>query len=300
MNKTQKIILLILSAALAMAVFAGCGDTKIDQSKEVSVTLDAYIASISYTEKDESGTSTEYYTSSITMSGHPGQTVSAVLDKTSLSDFKLVCEDDVFEGWIVYNEQVTVDSDGFEMVTFERAQDELLSDKQMRSYKLGENNVTFVAKWKGIPNDEYVDMYEGTGDDFEDDDPYSGYYLSLIANGGVIYMGESEPYDDIALGGYALLTDETLNAAIDDKIVKVEKDRATFDGWKIYTANDYDIVYEEPKNLAANEICIYLGSEIYGYQVLKDYELYGENLTTEEMINIQCEDVHYFVIASWK
>ena len=113
-------------------------------------------------------------------------------------------------------------------------------------------------------------------------------------------MGESEPYDDIALGGYALLTDETLNAAIDDKIAKVEKDGASFDGWKIYTANDYDIVYEEPKNLAANEICIYLGSEIYGYQVLKDYELYGENVTTEEMINIQCEDVHYFVIASWK
>ena len=299
MNKTKTIILLI-AAVLALSVFVGCGDEKIDESKEVSVTLDAYIASISYTEKDESGTSTEYYTSSITMSGHPGQTVAAVLKSASMDDFKLVCEDDVFEGWIVYNEQVTVDSDGFEMITFERAQDELLSDKQMRSYKPRENNVTFVAKWQGVPDEEYCDMYENSGDDFDDDDPYNGYYLSLIANGGVIYIGESEPYDDIALGGYALLTDETLNTAIDDKIVKIEKDGATFDGWKIYTANDYDIVYEEPKNLAASEICIYLGSEIYGYQVLKDYELYGENVTTEEMINIQCEDMHYFVIASWK
>ena len=299
MNKTKTITLLI-TALLALSVFVGCGDKKIDESKEIFVTLDGYIASINYTEKNESGTSTEYCTSSITMSGHPGQTVSAVLKSASMDDFKLVCEDDVFEGWIVYNEQVTVDSDGFEMITFERAQDELLSDKQMRSYKPGENNVTFVAKWQGVPDEEYCDMYENSGDSFDDDDPYSGYYLSLISNGGVIYMGESEPYDDIALGGYALLTDETLNAAIDDKIVKVEKDGATFDGWKIYTANDYDIVYEEPKNLAANEICIYLGNEIYGYQVLKDYELYGENITTEEMINIQCEDVHYFVIASWK
>ena len=305
--KNTRIILMLLAALLAFSLLAACGkqdteqdDQSADGQTELYATIDVYsmTCELAYTETDADGQSYESSSMSVAFAVKGGQTIREALDASGFKDLKVKGDGDTLEGWIAYKENTYTDSDGFAWPYYERISETLLTDEEMFGATLTDCNMTYVAKWQSISDAEYADMYESSG--ITDSGFEPEYSLSLLANGGTIYTGESEPYDDIAMGGYTFGAGKTLGEVIDKKIAKAEKDGATFIGWTVYSAEDYTIVNEEPKNLADNQMSIYLGSELYGYQVLTNYALCAENATTDEMTAIVTESLHYFVTANWK
>lgn len=304
----KKLLSILCSLLLAAGILAGCsgGDSSIsssdggnEQLQEVYLTLDAYsmVGMLSCYEDDGTGTMAENLTGAYSFIAHPGQSVSQVLEQAGVANISVVSEEDTFEGWMVYKETITLDADGFETHTFELISgDSLFTMDELLEQEMSDFSVYYVAKWAGISPEEYYEMYEQTYNSFDED--YIEYYLSLYSNDGVIYMGEEEPYYEIDLGGYALVTGSTLGDAIDTPIQRVEKEGAAFTGWSVYTAPVYDVLAEAPDALNENELGIDMGD--YGYLLLQDYCFYSENATTDELCSIICEEIHYFAVPNWE
>ena len=300
----KKTLLLLAAALFLTAALAGCGKSAApaqsapDEGVETTLTIDGYSAVgwLFFYEKDQEGNTTECETGSISISAYSGLTVAEVLDAVGISNLTIVGHGQIFEGWLVYRDVVTVDSDGFEFIHYEKAQPELCTPEELMATKLTDEPITFVAKWQSVSDEEYYDMYEAVHLDDEGEAEES-FYLSLYSNGGVIYMGESEPYEDVALSGSTLYEGDLMADVLSAPIQKVEKAGATFTGWAIYTAPDYEVVMVEPTDLAVGDRVIDMGQ--YGYLVLRNADVYRENATTEELSAIVCEATHYFAIPNW-
>ena len=302
----KKIMLLLATIAFLMATVMGCSQSNDkaaettqeatwDESTEVYVSIDAYSfdAMLSYVDSMFEDQAEQCETMSLSLMGYRGQTIAQALEMSKMSELAVVCETDVFEGWMVYKQVITVDEDGWENYSYEKISgDKLYTTEEMLADQLKDYSVTYVAKWESVPDSEYYDMYEAVWD--EDGE---SYYLSMYSNGGGIFF-ESDPTDGMALIGSQLTAGDTIANVLGDAIVSVEKEGATFAGWMIYTATDYDNVEEEVTDLAEDQFLLSLGD--YGYQLLYGYEVCMENATTEELEGIVCEDLHYFAVPVWE
>lgn len=153
-----------------------------------------------------------------------------------------------------------------------------------------EEDYTEIEDSENIVEEEYTEC--------ETEEEYlESYSLTLFADGGSIYFDAEEPYD-VELGAYSLETGKTLGEMIDNEILSVEKDGATFLGWQVYTSGAHEMSEEEVTTLEDGQKCISIGD--YGYVLLSDSEEYEELLSTEDMRKVTCDEKDYWVIAEWE
>ena len=135
----KKTLLLLAAALFLTAALAGCGKSAApaqsapDEGVETTLTIDGYSAVgwLFFYEKDQEGNTTECETGSISISAYSGLTVAEVLDAVGISNLTIVGHGQIFEGWLVYRDVVTVDSDGFEFIHYEKAQPELCTPEEL-------------------------------------------------------------------------------------------------------------------------------------------------------------------------
>ena len=304
----KKKLSMLLSAVLALSVLTACGtsapvapapeqEPAVEDRPELWVNVDgSMFGGLTYDEKDMDGNVIEGWTGCICMTGYEGQSLGEVLENNGYANFAAVSEGDELEGWLVYAENTVEDEDGFEHWLYARVTDELYTTEEMLALPLEQDNLTYMAKWTSISDEEYYQTYEAV---VEYEDPYNDYYLSIVANGGEAFREGAGEDDGIAIGGYSMMTGASMSEIMEGPIVEVKKDGAVFAGWDVYTALDYDVFYdEEPTEVGENDLLVDMDQ--FGSLVIYDYQTLGEKLSLEEFNDLCCEEMHYFAIASWE
>ena len=198
-----------------------------------------------------------------------------------------------FEGWIEYKVYTTYDEEGFTTDTYEKVSgDTYYTTEELLAKPAPDYSVLYVAKWADVSVDEYYKLYELVDDGLD-------LYLSIYANGGSIWCGEEEPYE-IGLSVNSIETGQTFGLMMgsDSPITSVEMAGYTFAGWNVYTGETVEWVEEEVTDLDDTMICLEFGD--YGYALIHNYKLVGENITTEELYDTVCEGTEYVALASWE
>ena len=121
--------------------------------------------------------------------------------------------------------------------------------------------------------------------------------LTIYANGGVMMIGEENPYE-AELSAGAIENGMSFEEAIGDKIVSIEKAGAEFAGWMVYVTESGEWVTEEVTELEEGQLSVPCGD--YGYYLIKDYEVLSENATTEELLDFVCDGRSAYAYAVWK
>ena len=87
--------------------------------------------------------------------GTVGQTIGEMLQNNGILSVEPVLQGDKFEGWMEVAETVTVDEFGFEDTVYSLVPDQCYTTDELMALTVPEHNVTYVAKWAGIPAEEY-------------------------------------------------------------------------------------------------------------------------------------------------
>ena len=201
-------------------------------------------------------------------------------------------ENDVFEGWIEYKVTVTMDEEGFENSVYERVSgDTYYTTEELMEMPVPEYEVLYIAKWEAVPEEEYYKNYE-IADDGKD------LFLTMYANGGYMWMDGDDPYD-FDLGVYAIETGETFGLMVDNEDnVSLEHDFAEFVGWTVYTGESIEWMEEEPAEVEETDIVVDLGNQ--GFGLIHNYEVVGESLSHDELMELVCEGTEYVALAMWE
>ena len=300
----KKKLSVLLSALLALNLLAACGSSAPEQVEEPAeenrpelwVNLDGSMfgGGLTYDENDGNGGTVEGWAGCICVTGYQGQSIGEVLDEADFRNFAAVSDSgDELEGWLVYRENTVMDEAGFEHWLYERVTDQMYTTEELLALPLEEDNLTYMAKWAGVSDEEYVLTYETI---VEEEDPYNDYYLSVLTNGGEAFQeGEEEGF---TLGGYAMMTGASMAEILEGPIVEMKKEGAVFAGWNVYTALDYDVFYEEePGEVGENDLLVDM--EQFGDLVIYDCQTLYEKISLEDFNNLCCEEMHYFAIAQW-
>lgn len=169
----KKVLALVMTLLMSMTVFAGCSvdvkvnGTPIEEISDDGITADEVPIVLSIDAfNDANGQGYEFeYTEfgqkcklgalQIYVS-ETGKTIAKTLAEESYEDIRLLGEDsDNFEGWMEYEVTVKYDSDNCEYYTYKRANDELLSTKEMLNKKMPDHSVAYIAKWSDTPQEDY-------------------------------------------------------------------------------------------------------------------------------------------------
>ena len=301
----KKKLSMLLCAVLAVSALTACGNSTpapeqepvAEERQELWVNLDASMfGGLTYDEKDMNGNIVEGWAGCICVTGYEGQTLGEVLEAQEFRNLAGVSDNgDELEGWLVYRENTVEDEDGFTHWLYERVTDRLYTTEELMALPLEEDNLTYMAKWAGVSDEEYVLTYETV---VEDEDPYNDYYLSIVANGGEAFRAGDGEDDGFAMGGYAMMTGASMAEIMDGPIVEMKKDGAVFAGWNVYTSLDYDVFYdEEPGEVGENDLLVDMDQ--WGSLVIYDCQTLGEKVSLEDFNNLCCEEMHYFAIAQW-
>ena len=289
----KKTVSFILAIIFTMTLFTACSETNyntpvIDETKEIYVSISAFWGTIAYEETDSEGNIGKLETASIDFIGHPGQKVEDILKNSGANNFEFYFDSDVLLGFITYRIDITTDEEGFENHKYiDISNGKYLSLEELMKQTPTEN-VAYVAKWQSVAERDYYDAFEA---DFDEET----FSLSLYSNEGVIFFDDD--IDGSTLAGFSIIKGKTLEFSMASKIKTIEKESFAFKGFTLYTAKDYEIIEEEATDLAENELCISIGD--FGYLLLKDYKLYSENVSIEELEKIVAEEAHYFATANW-
>lgn len=298
----KKIWAILLMATMSIAALVGCGTEEddsansgetyeIDEETELFMTLDANGMAggmLSVTQAGEEGIESVSWDFFII----EGETVGSILEEQEITAVDVVLEGDNFEGWIEYKINIVTDADGVDTYTYEKVSgDTYYTTEELMDMPAPDYNVLYVAKWENVSLDEYYMTYEMVDDGLD-------LYLTVYANGGVIWNGGDDGYES-ELGAFPIESDMTLGVMMGDEypITSVEKEGYSFAGWEIYTGETVEWIEEEATDLAETDICLDVGS--YGYAKISNYSV-KEDVSTEELYEIVCAGTDYIAIAVWE
>lgn len=224
------------------------------------------------------------------------------LQKTGIVAINPMLENDIFEGWIIFKENITVDPDGYETCSYEKISDEkLYSTTEIFEMDMPNHNLIFMAKWANIPMEEY------SIEEITDKPLLDTCYFSLDANGGTMTFSDVEtPNFELEKYNYWLNEGNSLKDTMTGSVVNsatllsVQKAGARFTGWTVYEADlinwsSEEILEEGTKNFLYDQ-----NDEAFRYIYLQNCSLYSENASTEEIKNISYNGKHYYAIANWE
>lgn len=264
--------LFVLLTALCL-LFAAAGLA--EEENQVDVTLEGYMEAggmlyVTWTDNaDETG--------GLGMIGTPGQTISDVLKKDGILSVEPMLEGDTFEGWMEVAVTVTVDEFGFAENEYSLVPDQCYTTEELLVLTVPDHNVTYMAKWAGIPVEEYFAPYE--------EETIVMPSITLLGGEGNWSVATVEPGQTF---GEVLALDTMDVVAPEGKL---------FVGWTVY---EYNV-----ENMETSETCVeeegVLCFELFEnyHMVLREYTVCHELLSTEDLSAIVCEASNYAVVAAW-
>lgn len=226
---------------------------------------------------------------------NPGQTIGEAM--TELGYLSLTMEVEGFEGWMTFENVVTVDEDGFENSEYVKLPEApLYTTEEVLGMTAPEFNVIFVAKWADIPVEDYFTPVEMGMEDVS----VSGSF-SIWADGGMMTFapsGDTSGYYTYWMEEGQTLDDLMGEDSFWEKVNVVEKDGAAFSGWTIYKADDI-LWSSEPEEDCLSILCSSYGGE-NTYLSMKDSVIFVEDAATEELYAIVSDGTNYLAIANWE
>lgn len=225
-----------------------------------------------------------------------------VLNRSGVVAINPMLEDNIFEGWMIFKEEITVDEDGFENFNYEKiSEDKLYSTNEIFEMSIPNYNVIYVAKWSTIPMEDYYK------EDYSTKPIMDTTYFSFYANGGTITFSDVENESfELERYDYWLNENESLKDVMNGDIINsailksVQKEGATFTGWTVYEADNLnwssaEVIEDGTKNFLYNP-----NDEDFKYMYLENCVLYSENASTEELLDITYNGKHHYAVANWE
>ena len=295
----NKVFTICVWIVLVVILATGCGTqeqqpTTEEITREIDVWLDGYELAggrLFVMEVDMDGGRVESEYGSIGMLGAEGETIGDVMAYWDYTDVTPVLEGDVFEGWM----ECVYDEDEGIYVVFPET---LYSTEDLLALTVPDHSVTYVAKWQGIPAEEYF-VVEGW------DDAGSSGGFAFTGNGGSITFREADG-SEYASPAYAywLEDGQTLNDIMGTEygaaLIGVEKEGCQFAGWTLYKADDMfwngEAVQED------DMLCLLFNEDdTWGttYVLLRNAVVVDENMSTEQLREIICMGENYLAVANW-
>lgn len=222
--------------------------------------------------------------------GTVGQTIGEMLQNNGVLSVEPVLEGDVFEGWMEVAVTVTIDEFGFEENEYSLIPDQCYTTEELMALTVPEHNVTYVAKWAGIPAEEYFAPHE------EETIVLPSITL-LSGEGTMLFSGEEEQYE----ANWSVATVEpgqTFGEVLElDAMEIVAPEGKIFVGWTVY---EYNVEAMETSETCVEEdgvLCFELFEDYH--MVLREYTVCHELLSTEALSAIVCEASDHVVVATW-
>jgi len=284
---------LILSLCLLLTAFPVCAE----EAAEVDLTLDGYSemgGMLSVTDAYET-----FETGAYGFSAMPRQTIGEVLENNGVVSVEPVLEGDECEGWMEVAVCTTVDEDGFEWQEYSLLLDQMYTTEELLALTVPDSSVMYVAKWVGIPAEDY----------------YGPYYeaaampsITLLSSEGVILMNSDEGQYETTMSAVNVEPGQTFGEALElDNIAAMTAEGKMFTGWTVY---EYNIEAMETSETCVDEEGV-LCFEVFedNYMVLREYsvcqQLISEDgveytyISTKELAEVVCEAADHIVIANW-
>ena len=222
--------------------------------------------------------------------GTVGQTIGEMLQNNGVLSVEPVLEGDTFEGWMEVAVTVTIDEFGFEENEYSLIPDQCYTTEELMALTVPEHNVTYIAKWAGIPAEEYFAPHE------EETIVLPSITL-LSGEGTMLLSGEEEQYE----ANWSVATVEpgqTFGEVLElDAMEIVAPEGKIFVGWTVY---EYNVEAMETSETCVEEdgvLCFELFDDYH--MVLREYTVCHELLSTEELSAIVCEASDHAVVATW-
>lgn len=222
--------------------------------------------------------------------GTVGQTIGEMLQNNGVLSVEPVLEGDVFEGWMEVAVTVTIDEFGFEENEYSLIPDQCYTTEELMALTVPEHNVTYVAKWAGIPAEEYFAPHE------EETIVVPSITL-LSGEGTLLFSGEEEQYE----ANWSVATVEpgqTFGEVLElDTMDVAAPEGKLFVGWTVY---EYNVETMETSETCVEEegvLCFELFEDYH--MVLREYTVCHELLSTEELSAVVCEASDHAVVATW-
>lgn len=275
--------ILVSCMILASILFAGCEKPN-DPPREIDICLDGYAMEdgmLSFTQEDPEGNPIPTQCDTLRVQGAVGETIGDALKYWQYSDLTPVKEDDVFEGWMECEYDITKGSNVIISQT-------LLSTEALMAVTVPDSPVTYVAKWKSIPREDY--FVSGIVEDYRADSGFAftgnGGSLCLKTEDGSQYTASTCTY--WLEGGQALKDVSTL--------VDVKNGTAEFLGWTLYQAEE---MFWGDESINEEGLMCFVFDETGKYVMLRNAQQAGENMTTQELLEIVCYGENYLAVANW-
>lgn len=192
----KKMFAACMMLALMLTMMAGCASeqseqvgTEVEVDREIDISFDTCEingAYLSVKEDDGNGGILENEFDSLGILAAEGETIGSALEHGGYLEVTPVLEGDVFEGWMEYVEVVTLDEFGFEDSDYELLTDNIYTTEELLALPVDADGAMYVAKWTGIPAEEYFRDREA----WEGDVTTSGSF-SLRSGGGQMLFQEA-------------------------------------------------------------------------------------------------------------
>ena len=264
--------LLVLLTALCLIFSAAC---LAEEESQVDVSFEGYLnagGKLHVTWADETDE-----IDGLGLIGTVGQTFGEMLQNNGILSVEPVLEGDTFEGWMEVAETVSVDEFGFEDTVYSLVPDQCYTTEELMALTVPEHNVTYVAKWAGIPAEEYFAPYE--------EETIVMPSITLLSGEGNWSVATVEPGQTF---GEVLELDAMDVVAPEGKI---------FVGWTVY---EYNVEAMETSETCVEEdgvLCFELFEDYH--MVLREYTVCHELLSTEALSAMVCEASDHVVVATW-
>ena len=294
MNMKKSLICILAVFALLLAA---CGQQEApametEPDREIDICLSDYYGMVGVMSADMDGNMEYCEFNAISVLGAPGEIILDRFTSNGFSEIAPVLEGDSFEGWMEcrYDDEL-----GHYVIVSET----LYTTEELMAMPVPGESVEYVAKWAGIPVEEYFvsDPFEGAS---------SSGVFNLSANGGSMGFRTSDGSEYTSgIYGYTLEEGASLNDVMgtefNDTLVDISKEGAAFTGWTVYMAEDlflsHEIVEEE------DMLCLVFdenGYEGVVYALLRNAALVDENMSTEDLCGITCNGENYLAMANWE
>ena len=315
----NKLISTLLVICLALISFSGCNNQNniiddniemisgdIEQEESLYVTFDAYgeaFGMLTVNQTTETGNTEANESMSWSFDAVHTEKISSLLERNKVLSIEPYNEDnDIFEGWIVYREIITIDDEGFETYSYEKlSADTIYSTNEILEMTVPDFNITFVAKWKNVALEDY------SMGSFSKERIMDTGYFSLYANGGTMTFSDDETENfKLERYNYWLNENDTLNDVMTGsiinsaKLLSIEKENATFTGWTVYEADSINWSSEEISGDGYTYFLYNPNDEDFKYLMLENSRLYSSNASTEEISQIIYTGNSYYAVANWE
>ena len=279
----MKKLLAILTALCLLLTFPCFAE---EEENQVDVNFESYFEAggvlyVKWTEEsDELG--------GLGLIGNVGQTIGEMLANNGILSIEPKLEGDVFEGWMIVQEAITIDEYGWEESTYSLMHNLCYTTDELLALPVPEQNVTFMAKWASIPAEEYFAPCES-------EMIFVPSITMLSGEGTMVFSSEEEQYE----ASFSVATVEpgqTFGEVLDlNRLVSLTAEGKVFAGWMVY---EYDVETMETTEEAVKEDDV-LSFELFeGYHmVLRDYTICAEMISTDALAELACEGLDHVVVA---